>query len=447
MVLQSNRESLALGADEPGSEWNHWIIRDKVVPLYISTLEEICSSSKNPGPISELYWPRFIPESLKATYDPLTCLISGHFWNQIPTSSLQLYAKDIQVAPMASSSTSHLVRREEALFNLLDPKSSISILLCKILPELGYKNIVTLEETGAAGAGFRTAGFATRPEFKMLSSAFMRELLKNRINASQIPKLSTRLCKLLDFVLSDNPAKGDLDGCYAIPLKNRTLGMISLASNSPIYFLEDLEGFVNPSLLCLKPQLCVDAGTKNSREKLLQFNVRRVTVEDIPALVEGRELTKEVVTWIWSGFNKAVEMDHQISGRNDQTRETRYRSQLFARLPILTKAFPVSESTDRLTLEMLDSQRHPVIILPSVRLLAVTRFVRCLPGLQCIARETFVQRRLDEEEITKPKGFCRLMNAISLLASRYSQTIEQYLEDALAKEYGDSRTVSLRHES
>lgn len=438
MVLQSNRESVALGREEEGSEWNHWIIREKVVPLYLFALEELTKAAANPATILEMHWPPVIPESEKKRHDMITNLVSQYFWEKVVESSCRIY-------PCQSSK--RILRREETLFSFLDV--GMSSILCQILPMFGHKNIVTL--SGAAAKGFLDAGLHKHPDFRSITPKFVRtELLSNRVHAAQMPDICTHsknlpfrktMGALLDFILLDNPELVELTGCYAIPLRDGSLGMISSSPTAEKYLLRNDE-LVDRALLRLKPSMYAIISPASAKKLLESFNVEFVTFEHIARLLEeittSRPGYRQILTSVWASFNKALSRDSKLPGQSIQASERRYKH-LLKDFPVLAASTPKSDIITFLSLEDLDSHTQPLVFAQQDP--KAQRFIDCFPGLKCIDPKTYIQGRLDKEDITNPFGFSRLMASLATLGA--SHGLESYLENALQAAYGDDRQVDI----
>jgi sacsin len=420
-ALSGDRRSLTTGgefAENSASEWNTWLLKDKVTKAYFNSLEGL---AQRIGPEVYHFWPS--EYSGKGELAPLV----ESFWNTLPLIDSPMYP-GIQ----SPDGVSKVMTKSEAIFNLFP--SSKSKLLDPFLKHL-LPNLATSIPSPLIPR------FKGMP-FKSVCGGTLRGLLKTpkaREWLQKLPQAGVNRFAILNEILSEaipiNDQGNELDelvGCALIPLEDDSLGEIQLlqANNKTgcYYIADEVESNIFSFAKCL----IVSKRFRDSRglQELVKqgrFNVKALKlchVQDLLCLRSSIPKTDNPATdaWLskfWSYWNES----------RPSVEVPPIAADLFAGQPLLKSTY-MGTSFYR-SFDELDSL--PCVIDPT----DATHKVLCqgVTGIH-IFRPDFMPHSTSKAEasLSNSQSFKRFINALSKLSSEASSNkadfVKQQFTDA-----------------
>jgi sacsin len=401
--LSGDRRSLSTGgelAETSGSDWNKWLLEDKVTRAYFNSLEGL---ARRMG--AEVY--RFWPHGYFGKGE-LAPLIES-FWNTLPSIDFPMYP-----GVESPEDVSKVMTKSEAIFNLFPPIKSevLDPFLKDLVPNLVTSIPATL-----------VPRFKGMP-FKCVCRKMLRDLLKTAEakewlrKAPQAGVSRAILNEILSELISINAEKDELDdlvGCALIPLENSSLGELQLlqAGNRTrcYYIVDEFEFNIFSFAQCLiVPQTFRYTEGLQELVKQGRFNIKALQLCHVRDLLSLRQssskiddpATDEWLSKFWSYWNRP----------NLSVEVPIIEADLFAGQPLLKSRY-MGTSVYR-SFDELDTL--PCVIDPTDE----THRVLCqgVTGLH-IFRPDFMPHSISKAEasLSDSRSFERFINALSKLYS------------------------------
>jgi sacsin len=312
-ALASDRASIPIedSMQEDGAKWNKWLLSSAIPQFYLHFLEDIGRETIELRDPFE-FWPKDSPPQ-----GYLSEPIFTSFWQTLPKSSCQLFpvTRQVKAAQLKKREPPKLVTVIEAVFDLLDERISMA------LREILESQIPTLVR---APMKIRSR-LQTGMEVKSVTPKRLRELFREESASKCLENTALEDPTVLEILLGlISPSRDaeftELDGCRILPLADRTLGTLRLATihkQADCYLVanqEELElfHFALGRLVALKPG-------KHFKKAILdsaKFNVTRLDLFNLGTLLGrmdfgDRSATVKMDTWLnkfWDYCRRAEEL-------------------------------------------------------------------------------------------------------------------------------------------
>ena len=419
MALQSDRQTpISEEKNGPleGLEWNNWIFKEGIVPLYLPFLRFLM---RRHGTNGYRFWPEPPSELENPDYASLT--ISTEFWKKVGESSFDLYPQI--PSPMSRGGqlqTSENLTIKETIFDFLSTEQSEFIV--PLLIQLGITNIVTPPPAVMKGLTKATTG-----EVSLLSvtPVYVRDILRNQTQCKLLQEhwkkdpenLMSNTNKLLSFLLED-ASEDCLTGCSLLPLDGGSWGTFSRESISQTQYFTARTPLERSILEVSAGSLVLDGLEPPVIKGLLGkgMNISPLTFDCIPSLcklVEAKkpEYRRAWLVSVWKYFELCV-VEHP-------TKRGQYLKSIQS-LPVYCGSV-VGEPDTLCFLSPLSfaSGGLPAIVNPYTPLLGKGKaaLFRALNGLILVHKSTFPTIGPFAESIESPSGAHLLIKAISALPS------------------------------
>ena len=435
-LLSGDRQNISVEetARDAGSDWNKWILENAIPQLYLSFLEDV---GRKIG--SRVF--SFFP-TRASTGNNLSDLVRSSFWSLLPASHHRLYpvVEKVSVSdPVREEKESRRQRRapqlvelKNATFDLLG--TSMSRDLMAVLP-FWFENLVHPTEPLQGGMK-RLRGI------RFITPSLVRRKLQSREAVSHLInsiKRADRLLKsLLRFVTPVTDADlNELKDCGIIPLADGTLGTIEARTQSSqsTYFsasAAERKLFSFAAGVLISDEIGTEFTDKIKSSE--RFNIYSLNEDHIGKLLEMNtdwpaipdRGPKEWLQQFWKYMNEYCPAGVG-SGSSDITNDY---------LNIQLQQFPLHEAQCAAKFQYASFEsfpRLPAIVEPA----SPDERTLCLglPGLYLATPNTMPTRLLVAEKcLSRPASLCRLLKAMSLLASRQGKTLSDYVRVSLHRQ-------------
>ena len=435
-LLSGDRQSISVEetARDAGSDWNKWILEKEIPQLYLSFLEDV---GRKIGAKVFSFFP-----TKGATGNTLSDLVRSSFWGLLPTSHHRLYPVVDKVSAsdhVGMEKEKHRQRRppqlvefQEATFNLLG--TSMSRDLTSVLP-LWFKNLVQPTESLRGGMG-------QLPGILVISPSLIRKTLQSTEAVGHLANLMKRDDRLLKSLLRYITPVTDVDlnelnNCGILPLVDGTLGTLVARSQSSqsTYFSvspaeRNLFSFAAGALISDE----IDTKFMEKIKDSERFNVYTLNQGHIGILLEVKTLwpadpDQEYKEWL-------VEFWKYMNEHCPAATASRPSAATNAYMDIQLQQFPLHEA--RCGTKSQYASFESFACLPAVvESASPDERTLCLglPGLYLVNPQTVPTQLLVEEQcLARPASLCRLLKAMSLLASRQGKALRDYVRVSLDRQ-------------
>ena len=229
-LLSGDRQNITIEetSRDAGSDWNRWLLQEKIPILYLQFLEEL---GRKIGHDVYDYFPTGSGRTVQ-----LSDLVRNSFWEKIPSSRCRLFpvidtSQDSTITRQnkgrQNRTPPNLVTLNDAVFDLQKNEISQTLrpILCNCMQVLVRPSLKLRSHIDRI------------PGVKALTPAIVRGLLKSieaRKHVERARKLHKDFLKvLLAFITPTTAAEAaELDGCLILPLANGELGTLSRKSTN-----------------------------------------------------------------------------------------------------------------------------------------------------------------------------------------------------------------------
>lgn len=426
-LLSGDRQNIATEetSQDAGSEWNVWLLQQKLPSVYLEFLEDIGRQIGH-----EVY--KYFPTQLTGRKDHLSDLLRASFWDKIGSSARRVFpvVKAFQ-DPRAPRSTKrgnrtapNFIEFKSAVFDLLEKRESVAL-----RPLLHGSEEYLVQPPFQLRSNIKHVSGV-----KLLTAAIVRRALKME-HAREIVEGMEKvfLNVLLSFVMPTNTAElHELDGCPILPLGNDALGTLSLKSSvgtgrGTMYYAttpECRELFSFASSL-----LSTDEVHATFVEKILDsglFNLKALESVDVAILLRCKgswapsEATAVSKAWLlrfWQYMNSS----------NHSTKDP-------ANLHVIDvdslQDFPLLLLRHHCGKETTNSLRYFQINAVTVQseVEADMNLFADFPGLSVVDAKTIPESfRQAEQSLCAPGSLARFLKSVSLLANRDAKSLTEFV--------------------
>ena len=435
-LLSGDRQNISVEetAVDAGSDWNRWILEKAIPQHYLSFLEDV---GRKVGTKVFSFFPDKSP-----TGNVLCDLVRSSFWSLLPASHHRLYPVIEEVSAgnlVGMQKEGHRQRRapqlvefKEAMFDLLSTSMSKDLMV--VLPFL-FKNVV--RPTGLLRDGMRQL-----PGIHIITPSLIRRALQSKESVGHLINSIKRQDRLLKSLLRYVTPLGDSDfnelhNCGILPLADGTLGTLMARSQSSqsTYFsvsVDERKLFSFAAGVLVSDQ--IDAEFTDKIKSSERFNVYSLNEGHIGKLLSMKtdwptipdHGYKEWLVQFWKYMNESCQVA-VASGPSDLTNTY---------LNIQLQQFPLHAARSGTKSQYVNFKSFPN--LPAVvesESSDERKLCLALTGLHLVDVKTVPARlRVAEESLSRPASLCRLLKAMSLLASRQEKTLEEYLRVSLDRQ-------------
>ncbi|KAI9876327.1 MAG: hypothetical protein M1830_006767 [Pleopsidium flavum] len=435
-LLSGDRQNISVEetATDAGSDWNKWILEKAIPQLYLSFLEDL---GRKIGAKVFSFFP-----TKGSTGNILSDLVRASFWSLLPASHHRLYPVVEKVSasdPIGMEKEGHRQRRapqlvefQEATFDLLG--TSMSRDLIAVLP-FWFNNLVRPTES-------LRGGMRCLPGVRVINPSLVRRALQSKEAVSHLMNAIKRDGRLLKSILRyatpvTDADFNELNNCGILPVADGTLGTLAARSQSSqsIYFsvsVADRKLFSFAAGVLISDE--IDTDFTDKIKDSTRFNVYNLNEGHIGKLLEMKtdwpaspdHGSKEWLVQFWKYMNERCPAA-VASGPADITNTY---------LNIQLQQFPLHEARCGTLSQYASFESFPGLpavidsVFPDERTLCL-----CLPGLYLVVPETVPSRLLVAEQVlSRPASFCRLLKAMSLLASRQGKALRDYVRVSLDRQ-------------
>ena len=435
-LLSGDRQNISIEetARDAGSDWNKWILEKAIPQLYLSFLEDV---GRMIGARVFMFFP-----TRGSTGNILSDLVRSSFWSLLPASHHRLYpvVKKVSASdPVGMKEESHrqrqapqLVEFQEATFDLLS--TSMSRDLMAVLP-FWFKNLVQPTESLRGGMG-------QLPGIRAINPSLIRRALQSKeavdhlINS--IKQEDCLLKSLLRYLTPVTDADlNELNNCGILPVADGTLGTLmarSQLSQSTYFSVSAAERKLFSFAAGVLVSDEVDPEFTDKIKGSERFNVYSLNEGHIGKLLEMKtdwpavpdHGYKEWLVQFWKYMNECCPAA-VASGPSDITNTY---------LNIQFQQYPLHKAQCGTKSQYASFESFPCLpaVVESTRLKERTLCL-ALPGLYLVDPETVPIRLLVAEQfLSRPASLCRLLKAMSLLASRQGKALTDYIRVSLRRE-------------
>ena len=432
-LLSGDRQNISVEetARDDGSDWNKWILEKAIPQLYLSFLEDV---GRKIGAMVFSYFP-----AKGSTGNILSDLVRSSFWSLLPASHHRLYPVVEAVSasdPVGMEKESRRQRRalqlvefQEATFDLLGTSMSRDLMV--VLP-CWFENLV--QPTESLRNDMRWL-----PGIRVITPSLVRRALQSKEAIGHLTnsiKRENRLLKsLLRYVTPVTDADfNELNNCGILPVADGTLGTLVARSQSSqsSYFsvsVADRKLFLFAASVLISDEIDTEFTDKIKDSK--RFNVHSLNEGHIGKLLEMKtdwpaipdHGYKEWLIQFWKYMNERYPAA-VVNEPSDITNTY---------LNIQLQQYPLHEvrcGTESHYASFESFPGLPAVIesaSPDERTLCLG-----LPGLYLVDPETVPARLLVAEQfLSRPVSLCRLLKAMSLLASRQGKVLRDYVRISL----------------
>lgn len=430
-LLSGDRQNIATEetSQDAGSEWNRWLLEQKVPRVYLLFLEDI---GRQVG--HEVY--RYFPVELERQH-LLSDIIRISFWNEIKSSSCRLFpvidASQDSRLPMIKGrrnrTAPNLVALQRAVFDTLEEHKSEALrpLLCNCLEDLVSPPLQLFRHiTRDSGAN-------------LVTPTVVRGVLKSTTAREQVEKAHRNdnnfLSILLSFITPMTTAEViDLDGCPILPLANEAIGTLSLKSSTTTTGINQIFYSANAeyhNLFSFASSLFSANGVyERFVEKVLDsglFNLKTLEKGDISLLLQRKESWAPCATsqtWLlnfWEYMNSAS----QSAGKPDRHEVLDLDS--LQHFPLLLFRHHGSEDSVN---SLHYFQNNPAIVHPEID--EHVKLLADFPGLGTVEPGTLPDSiRQAEKSLLDPASINRFLKSIDALGTRSAKSLTEHMRASL----------------
>lgn len=435
-LLSGDRQNISVEetARDAGSDWNKWLLEKAIPQCYLSFLEDV---GRKIGPKVYLLFP-----TKPSTGNVLSDLVRSSFWSLLSASHHRLYPVVEQVSASDSVNIEkkghqqrrppQLVKIQEATFDLLP--TSVSRDLMAVLP-FWFKNLVRPTE-------LLRLGMKQLPGIRVITPSLVRRALQSKESVGHLMnsmKREDRLLKsLLRYVTPVTDADwNELNNCGILPLADGTLGTLVARSQSTqsAYFsvsVADRKLFLFAAGVLISDE--IDTEFTDNITSSERFNVYVLNEGHIGKLLKMKTDWppvpdtgyKEWLLQFWKYMNERCPPAEASEPSN--TTNTYLNVQL--------QQFPLHEARCGPTSQYASLESVPDLpavvesVFPDERILCLA-----LPGLYVLDSQKLPTRLREAEQLlSRPASLCRLLKAMSLLASRQGKALGGYVRDSLDRQ-------------
>ncbi|MCJ1388929.1 hypothetical protein MMC18_001780 [Xylographa bjoerkii] len=428
-LLSGDRQNISVEetARDDGSNWNKWILEKGIPKLYLSFLEDL---GRETGAKVLSFFP-----TKRSTGNILSDLVRSSFWSLLSASHHRLYPVVEKVSagdPIEREKESHrqsraprLVEFQKATFDLLN--TSLSRDLIKVLP-FWFENLVRPTES-LRGDMRRLPGIRSINPSLVRRALQSKEAVGHLVNS--IKREDCLLKSLLRYATPVTDADFDeLNNCGILPVADGTLGTLLARSpsNQSTYFsvgVADRMLFPFAAGVLISDEIHPEFTDKIKDSK--RFNVHNLNKGHIGKLLEMKTEWpvipdhgfKDWLVQFWEYMNERCPAA-VANGTLDITNTY---------LNIQLQKFPLHEVRCGTMSQFARFESFPN--LPAiVKSASPDERTLCLdlPGLYLIEPEMVPTQLLEAEQyLSRPASLCRLLRAMSLLASRQGKALRDYV--------------------
>ncbi len=366
-LLSGDRQNIATEetSKDAGSEWNKWLLEQKIPLVYLLFLEDIGRKIGH-----DVY--KYFPVGCSGRQHLLSDIIRDSFWDQLKSSTCRLFPviEDSQGTKMplfkgrGNRTAPNLVTFEHAVFDILEKQRSDAL-----LPFLSkFRNDLVCAPSQLNRHIKRAAGVKT------LTPALVRGVLKsteaseNVERAKEVDKDFLKI--LLSFIMPTTTDEFiELDGCPILPLSNGNLGKLLLRSSNrssgsdKMYYSANAECH---TLFSFASSLLSDnEGHEKFVEKILGsglFNLKALEKGDVFVILDCKEswslesTSKEWLLHFWKYMNSTSQFTRDATELEVMNLDSLQRFDLV-----------LVDQGDKETLNSLHYfQNNPVVVHPAV---------------------------------------------------------------------------------
>jgi sacsin len=429
-LLSGDRQNIAIEetSQDAGSEWNKWLLEQKLPDVYLQFLEDIGRKIGN-----DTY--EYFPVEVMDTPHLLSDRLRTSFWGKVRSSSCRLFPVTQLVQDFPSSimngsprSAPSLITFEQSLFDLLDEQDfdSLRQLLrgfCNNLVHPPHQLRQHIKDVTGA---------------KVLTPAVVRDALKAALPV-QIEKTIQSdkdfLSTLLSFVMPrDDQDIIDLHGCPILPLATGEVGVLSLRATSNDNDSKEARTYYSASTECqsifsfASSVFCARTGNTKFVEEIVKLgllNVKRLEKADVSTLLSYRNSPKFLSeAWLCRFWRYMNTTTHTQAGGAELEP---LNLDLINRFPlVLLRNHDNKESVESLQY----FQNEPVVVQSTTK--CHMDVFADFPGLLIADTKTLPSNfRVLETSLSDSRAMKRFLKSVSTLASRAGKSFTEYVKASL----------------
>ncbi|MCJ1433205.1 hypothetical protein MMC27_002564 [Xylographa pallens] len=428
-LLSGDRQNISVEetARDTGSNWNKWILEQAIPQLYLSFLEDV---GRHTGAKVFSFFP-----TKGSTANILSDLVRSSFWSLLPASHHRLYpvVEKISAGDLVEmEKESHrqcraprLVEFQKATFDLLDASTSKDLIT--VLP-FWFENLVRPTES-LRGDMRRLPGIRSINPSLVRKALQSKEAVGHLVNS--IKRENQLLKSLLRYAIPVKDADFDeLNNCGILPVADGTLGTLvarSPSSQSTYFSVAVADRSLFPFAAGMLISDEINPEFTNKIKGSERFNVHNLNEGHIGKLLQMKPEWpaipdvgfKEWLVQFWKYMNERCPAAVD-SGTSDIMNT--YMNIQLQKLPLHeVRCDTMSRFASFESFPGLPAVVEPAS--PDERTLCLG-----LPGLYLANPEMVPTQFLTAEQyLSKSASLCRLLRAMSLLASRQGKALRDYV--------------------
>jgi sacsin len=428
-LLSGDRQNITIEktSRDAGSDWNRWLLQDKLPIVYLQFLEELGRKIGH-----DVY--DYFPTGSERT-EQLSDLVRNSFWKNIPTSKCRLFPVldasqdstiDRQNKGRQNRTPPNLVMLEDAVFDLQKNEISRTLrpILCNCMQALVRPSLKVRCHID------RITGV------KALTPAIVRSLLTSteaRKHVDRAKQLHKDFLKvLLIFVTPTTPAEAaELDDCPILPLANGELGTLSLKSTNKSHAMFFSANTRIQKLFSFASSLfIVDEAHEEFVKTILgfqAFNLKALDKGDISVVLKHKES--------WTSDSTPKEWLVDFWEYMNSTSLSAGKPEVLDLDPLLQYSLLLlhdqGEEGKLISLHYL--RKNPVVVQSAVK--EHMRIFADFPGLCIVDSRTLPANiRHAEKSLLDLDSMNRFLKSIKLLAEREAKTLSDFVRTSVKEE-------------
>jgi sacsin len=432
-LLSGDRQNISIEktSQDAGSNWNSWLLREKLPIVYLQFLEDL---GRKIGHDVYDYFP-----TASGRTEELSDLVRNSFWKQISSSKCRLFpvidaSHDFTITRQTNGRQNrtppNLVTLKDAVFDLQKNEISRTLqpILCNCMEDLVRPSL-------------KVRGHIDRtPEAKALTPAIVRGVLKStaaRKHVERAKQLQKDFLKvLLAFITPTTAAEAaELDGCHVLPLANGELGTLSLKSTDKSHAMFFSASASTQKLFPFASSLFT-AGEAHEEfvTKILgfqEFNVKAFDKREISVVLKHKESwTPDATPKSWLvDFWEYVNSTSLVTGSWLGTPEVLDLNPLLQ----FSLLFLHDQGGNDKLISLHYLQNNPVVVQSDAK--EDMRIFADFPGLRIVDSKTLPANIYHaERSLLNIDSMNRFLKSIKLLAARNAKTLSDFVKTNLKEE-------------
>jgi sacsin len=434
-LLSGDRQNIATEetSQDAGSEWNKWLLKDKLPRVYLQFLEDIGRQIGH-----DVY--KYFPTESRERQLPLSDLVRGSFWEEIKSSDYRLF-------PVMDTFQDHCMpkgkgRKNRAAPNLVSYSSAVFDLLNKQTSEALRPLLCNCMENLVRPPSDVARHIKTAVGVKLLSPSLVRNVLTHPEAEEHVERakqtMENFLAALLSYIMPTTVAEAsELDGCAILPLANGTLGTLALMPSKPktgsqsVYFAANTD--CHSLFSFASSMFAASEENEDFVENILGFglhNLRQLGKSDMNVILSCKgawapESTS--VQWLL-GFWKYMNSTSETSESTDKHEALDLNTIQQFRLLIVR-----SHGGRGTVMSLHDFQNNAIVVQTTIK--DQMDLFADFPGLGIVESRTLPKSiHYAEKSLLDLASINRFLKAIEMLAEKTAKTFTDFVRANLKEE-------------